>query len=282
MNQIDIAKEVNDQDYEYKFSVCTLVTRKSEYEEMLASFVDAGFNTTDCEYLYIDNSIENKKDAFSAFNHFIRVAKGKYTIICHQDILLNDANRDQLEKCIAELDELDSSWAVLGNAGGVCLGVRAICITDIGGHFKSKKLPLPVSSLDENFIVLKSDANLATSSDLSGFHLYGTDICQIAKILGYRSYVIDFNLYHKSKGNCDDSFYELKKVLIKKYKYALKSEYIQTTVTRMYVGGSCIKNFICNIGIIASLNKRIQQSLFHLKGPMVFHKRLDNKTKLNK
>ena len=119
---IDISKKVqNDEPYEYLFSICTLVTRKQEYEEMLESFLQKGFTTDCCEYMYIDNSNNCTFDAYEGLNIFLQKAKGKYIILCHQDIILHDNDKDYLLKLIKEVNDKDESWAVLGNAGGVNL-----------------------------------------------------------------------------------------------------------------------------------------------------------------
>jgi hypothetical protein len=64
MNTIlNIAKPISQAIYTYQFTICTLVTRKTEYEEMLQSFLAKGFDTQTCEYLYIDNSKQCTFDA---------------------------------------------------------------------------------------------------------------------------------------------------------------------------------------------------------------------------
>jgi hypothetical protein len=265
------AQECSKVQTQKRFSICTLVTRREEYAEMLESFVQAGFDEESCEYLYLDNSIANEWDAFRAYNHFLNIAKGKYVIICHQDILLQYDKREMLESCIQSLDERDPMWAIAGNAGGVCLGVRAICITDPKGHYESKDLPQPVQSLDENFILMKASANLAVSGDLSGFHLYGTDLCQVARFLGYRAYVIPFNLYHKSQGHCDESFFQLREKMKHKYQWRMKDRFIQTTVTRFCLSSHPIKQKVFSFSLFMSIRKRIHQLTFKIKGAKPFH-----------
>ena len=76
-----------EEEFKYLFSVCTLVSRLDEYDEMLASFIKAGFTEDFCQYLYIDNTQGNTFEAFGGINRFLREAGGKYLIICHQDIL---------------------------------------------------------------------------------------------------------------------------------------------------------------------------------------------------
>ena len=266
-----LAKECSDSAPSKIFSICTLVTRHQEYLEMVQSFIGAGFDLESCEFLYLDNSEKNEWDAFSAYNHFLNLANGKYVIICHQDILLNFDQRNILESCLHQLEAEDPQWAIAGNAGGVCLGVRAICITDPKGHCQSPKLPLPVQSLDENFILIKASANLAVSGDLKGFHLYGTDLCQVARFLGYRAYVIPFNLYHKSSGNCDENFFKLREEMKRKYQWRLKDRFIQTTVMRFFLSSHPLKQKVLSLTLVSSIFKRIHQLRFKLMGPRSFH-----------
>ncbi len=212
-----------------RYSICTLVSKPSEYSEMLESFVNAGFKPGLCEYLYCDNSKTNRLDAYAAYNAFLNSAQGDYIILCHQDILLNYDKLEKLEQCILELDSIDPNWALLGNAGGVKLAQSALRISHPGAQQNTGRFPIRVQSLDENFILVKRSANLCLSHDLKGFHLYGTDICLIAKILGLTAWVVDFHLYHKSEGRLDSHFFDSCYAMMLKYRSALHGDYIQTT-----------------------------------------------------
>lgn len=266
----NIAKKIQDADHAYEYSICTLVTRLDQYQTMLSSFIDAGFSQEKCEYLYIDNSKENLYDAYAAFNIFLQRAQGKYIIICHQDIELLYDKIDVLEKRICELEKIDPKWAVAGNAGGINLNYTSWRITH-GTPPLYKKIgncfPHKVETLDENFILVKNNANLAVSSDLKGFHFYGTDICLIAYTLGFTAYLIDFHLYHKSGGNKDESFFSMKMAFQKKYQRALKGHYINTmTKERFYISGSRFYNFIFNSYLIKKIIRKYFKLRFILKG----------------
>src|SRR6185437_1409186 len=165
-----------------------------------------------CEYLYIDNSTQNKYDAYAGLNKFLLEAKGKYVILCHQDILLNYDNIDVLEQRIKEIDNLDPNWAILANAGARNIKDIIFKITEDDLVTKqSGKTPARVKSVDENFMLVKRSANLALSANIKGFHLYGADICIIAGVLGYSAYVVEFNLLHKSRGVVDHRFKAIEK-----------------------------------------------------------------------
>lgn len=233
--------------FAFEFSVCTLVTDLNEYKEMRDSFTAGGFTADICEYLYIDNSSKNTFEAYAGLNRFLREAKGEYIILCHQDILLEKHSIDDLRTRISEMDKADPYWGVLGNAGSVNIKYRAVHLSQsFEQKSKEKYLPIRVQTLDENFIIVKSSANLALSVDLEGFHFYGADICLIADVLGYNCYVIDFKLLHKSEGNDDKKFYLLKRKLIRKYAKAFRSRFIGTTVTRFYISGSRLCSLIGN------------------------------------
>jgi hypothetical protein len=255
-----------------RYSICTLVTNMAEYTEMVRSFMQAGFDPSFCEFLYLDNSKANRFDAFRGYNHFLHRAQGEFVILCHQDILLYDDRLEDLERCMRELDRHDPNWAVFGNAGGgLVLGSRSLRITDPEGDHNSNDFPSEVSTLDENFIVVRRAANLSLSRDLSGYHLYGTDLCLVAKLRGYKAWVVDFNLFHKSRGNCDASFKELKKVLTRKYCAAYKGRYIETTCTRFYISGYRFQSLIFETGFVRSMIKRWNR--FKRKWGNTFHKR---------
>ncbi len=247
------------------FSICILVTNPDQFKEALSSFKKNGFVNPFCEYLYLDNVKENKYDAFEALNIFLSVSRGKYIIICHQDIeLLDDGYSDLLNR-ISEVEKIDENWGVLGNAGGINLSNLAIRISDPHGSDISRNGPFPVKvkSLDENLLIVKAAANLSVSKDMRGFHLYGTDLCVMADIQGYSSYVIDFHLQHKSAGNILDSdddlvnFYYVKQLLLDKYARAFSPRWIRTTCSKFFISGSSKLNKLGNSSLFLKLAKRL-------------------------
>jgi hypothetical protein len=225
----------------FAFSICTLVTKGSEYGEMVSSFHHAGFTNSDCEFLYVDNSEINIADAYTGINWFLSHAKGEYIIICHQDILLDKDNRTELNVHLRALDELDPNWAICGNAGAAGPNYIVYHISYPDDVFKSKgSFPLKVSALDENFLILKRSAMLSTSRDLRGFHLYATDLCLNADMKGYSAYAIAFNLTHKSYGNVDISFHQARQQIIRKYNRFFRNRWIQTPSTVFFLSGSML------------------------------------------
>lgn len=243
------------------YSICSLVNNSIEYQEMVKSFMSKGFAGPDVEYLYVDNSGGNKFDAYTAYNIFLRVARGKNIILCHQDVLLLDEGRQRLDELIAEIGKLDPNWGLLGNAGGECPGRLAIRISDPHGeNMQRGHFPARVLSLDENFIVVRASTNIGLSRDLSGFHFYGTDLSVIADILGYTAYVVDFHLRHKSAGKQDISFHLAWDQFLRKYQRALRPRYVATTCATLFLSGSKIAQHVLNrwtlLGVAIALGKR--------------------------
>ncbi|WP_379087224.1 hypothetical protein [Pedobacter sp. UC225_65] len=231
----------------FEFSICTLVTRRAEYNEMVQSFNDSGFTDNLCEYLFADNTDGNLFDAYEAFNVFLRQAKGKYIIVCHQDILINEDDISDLRNKLDELDAIDSNWAICSNSGAAGPNHIVYHISYPNKGLMSKgRFPLKVNAIDENFILVKNTALLKVSNDVNGFHLYGTDLCLQAELNGFSAYAIAFNLTHKSFGNRDEAFYRIKKELVKKYDSFFRSRWVQTNNTIFFLSGSQIKFFLRN------------------------------------
>ena len=216
------------------YTVATLVNDRAQYAAMCASFRAHGFDEACCEMI----AAFNPPSAYSALNELLSRAKGQYVIICHQDVRLIGDDRARLDQRLAELDALDSSWAVAGNAGGALPGKLAMRISDPHGEDRTMgTLPARVVSLDENFLVVKAASRVAFSRDLDGFHLYGADICLVADVLGYSAYVIDFHLRHLSPGRKDATFTKAEAAFRTKWSRALKPRWMQTTCTLLRIGG---------------------------------------------
>ncbi|KIM10088.1 MAG: hypothetical protein KU37_11955 [Sulfuricurvum sp. PC08-66] len=244
-------------EYPYLFSVCTLVTHHDEYAQMVESFERAGFSQAQTQFLSIDNSKGNIHDGYSGLNRFLGSAQGQYIIVCHQDIELRFDDRATLLARIEELERLDPHWAVAGNAGYGEFNTKLYCISDPWGeNQRHGALPARTKTLDENFVLVKNEANLALSHDLRGFHLYATDLCNVAHFLGWHAYVIDFHLYHKSGGSCNEDFRTSKRAFMDKYSRTLHSMSLRTPCAIMFITSSRVWNRIINNNLFYSLRKR--------------------------
>ncbi len=222
--------------YELEFSFCSLVSSADQYQNMIVSMRNAGFDDTFCEFLYVDNRAENTGDGFAGLNAALNQARGRYAILCHQDILAIDGPA-RLREVISQVSELDPNWAVLGNAG-VGGKDRYYYLTErntvVAG---TKRNPIArVNSLDENFMVVRQNTRVAFSNDLTGFHLYGTDLVAQAEMRGYSCYVVDFRVEHLGLGKIDDAFKESCNRFEEKYARAFKPKTVTTTCATVDIG----------------------------------------------
>ena len=257
---IEAKKLTLEKNYPLTFSICTFVTKLEEYENMKDSFLKNGFHKDDLEFLFFDNSEKkNNIDAFEGINYFLQNAIGKYIIICHQDIEIIDS-KEKLLNHINEIELLDKNWGLLSNAGGS--GPNKICYHVTyppGGLEERGKFPQKVYTADENFLLLKANANLCVSKDLSGFHFYGTDLCMICNLLGYSCWAISYNLLHKSRGTKDVTFWNCKKSFKKKYSNYFKSRWIQTTSSPLYLSGNYFDKIFIGSRFILKLKKTLSR-----------------------
>lgn len=238
LNKISIIKN-----RDLLFSICTIITSKSEYALMKQSFVDHGFSDN-IEFLVADNTNGNVFDAFTAINRFLQEAAGRFIIIVHQDVRCLDPI-DKLISSLNKLESVDPSWAVCGNAGARGYRNFFYYLNDNGRIDQSNNLPARVTSLDENLLIIKSECNLSVSADIKDFHFYGTDICIIADFLGYHCYVIEFMVHHLSSGNIKKML-ELQPAFIEHYGHKLRSRFIHTSCTKFYLSNSVFKNKLYN------------------------------------
>lgn len=221
-----------------RYSICTLVTDPVQYDQLRASFRAGGFDAPSTEYLFIDNSHGQQACAYSGGNELLAAARGRYVILCHQDVRLIRDGRRALDGCLADLERRDPTWAVAGNAGGVRPGALAIRISDPHGADQRRGvLPCRVASLDENFLIVRRDARIGFSRDLTGFHFYGADLCLAADIMGHNCYVIDFHLQHLSPGRKRVDFYACEAAFCAKWGRALRARWMQTTCSLVRVSG---------------------------------------------
>ena len=247
------------------FSICTLVTDTIQYQQMVASFQEHGFDGPDCEYLFLDNSATNRYDAFSGINFLLRAAKGRFIIVCHQDILLFD-DKDTLLRALDNLSKLDSAWGVLGNAGFTTNHELAIRITDPYGQDKKQgDLPVEVTGLDENFLLINAECRLSLSNKVTGFHLYGIDIYLVANMLGYTAYVIDFHVHHLGGRSVSTRNQTIRTELAASrfrlantYTKKMKSRWVGNTSAQFFLTGSPFLNHVVNSKIAKKVLKRLK------------------------
>lgn len=162
-------------------------------------------------------------------------AVGKIIIFCHQDILLAFDDRAALELRLAELPQ---DWGVCGVAGATENGNHVVRTSDrFGDDQKSGSFRTHVTSLDECFLVVRSQTGTRFSINISGFHLYGTDVCLITEMLGWRAYAIDFHLRHLGEGSVRQDYFDALNSFRQKWSKQLRDRNFRTTAKSIYVSG---------------------------------------------
>lgn len=217
------------------FSICTLVSDPRQHAAMRASFEAGGFTPDHAEFLHLDNSGGNRWCAYAGLARLLDQARGDHVVLCHQDVRLLDHGAADLGRRLAELTAAAPGWALAGNAGATPAGRLALRISDPHGDDQAHgPFPARVASLDENFMVLRRSAGLRPSATLSGFHLYGTDLCLQARHAGRSAWVVDFHLRHLSAGRVDRAFLDQQAAFERQWGRRLgRTERIRTTCTTL-------------------------------------------------
>ena len=177
---------------EMPFEVHTFVNDNALYARMRASFIEAGFDPDAFVRLTDDDD-----DPYTTITRIGRESTARNPILCHQDVFADQgAGARELLACVRELDVRDPRWVVAGNAGVMRSGRLIRRLVDGHGGSTGEHLPLPVVTLDEDFLVFNPRNAPHCSAELREFHLYGADVCLHALASGGSAYVIDFPVTH--------------------------------------------------------------------------------------
>jgi hypothetical protein len=144
-----------------------------------------------------------QKSASVAYNQGLASAKTEYVAFVHQDVYLPGPWLGNVAQAVAQLADLDPNWAVLGIYGVRSDGQHVGSVWCSGlkrrlGDYLSR--PTSVESVDELAFVVRRDSDCHFDEGLPGFHLYGTDIIQIARSHSKRSYVAYNPVVHNTTG----------------------------------------------------------------------------------
>lgn len=156
-----------------------------------------------------------ERDAASAaiaYNRALQATTAPVVVFAHHDVYLPQGWESLLA---ARLAELPPDWAVFGSFGvgldGAHIGpVWSSSLGMIVGRVPMT--PVAVQSYDEMLLVLRRDAGLRFDEALPGWHMYGTDIAQTARLAGRGAYAgalptIHNDRYHEALGRDFDEAY---------------------------------------------------------------------------
>jgi hypothetical protein len=193
------------------------------------------------EYLLIDNS-QRGIDCYAAIREFTAKARGEFIIISHDDVSFEGLSFEGLIRGIEEALNEDPGSAVFGVAGCTegCRDVghfRDATTEHHWGEGKGEK----IVSLDEMFLVIRNGQGIGVSEGLSGFHLYGTDLCLNAAASGKTCRLIDFPVIHHSEGKIDERFFQAKDAFEEHLRKIGEVGVIKTTCTYLCGGNDLQK-----------------------------------------
>ncbi len=220
------------------FHIGTVTNDLEQYQEMRASFLEAGFDDANSRFMVFDNSQENRNEPYSAINQALQATHEPYLIFCHQDIRFDQGEGcERLKTLLEDLDRRHPKWAVAGNAGFDRKFKPHVRISYPGNRdTKIGNFPQEVISLDENFLVIKSGTQVYCSEELHGFHLYATDLCLSALKKNRQAYVIDFHLTHLSSGNARTrSFVECREQFLARWRREWNAFLVVTPSTKLFL-----------------------------------------------
>lgn len=139
----------------------------------------------------------------AAYNAGIDATTAPVIVFTHQDVYLPEGWLARLATAIRAVEAHDPHWGVIGLIGTTQDGPVAgrIWSSGLGREVPGKAsaaLPVPAQSLDELVLVLRRASGLRFDPDLPHFHLYGTDIVQIALQAGQGAWIVDAPVIHNS------------------------------------------------------------------------------------
>jgi hypothetical protein len=243
------------------FEIYTFVTDDSLYDRMRQSFIDSGFDSGGFVRL-----ADSSDDPYTAITRIGREAPVRYPILCHQDVLAGPAaGALDLIASLEELNAIDPYWVVAGTVGVMRSGRVLMRFAD---GSTGETLPLPVATLDENFLVLNARNSPRCSRGLAGFHLYGSDVCLNALLSGGSAYVIDFPVTHLSRGHPDSTAYDTaKQRFVETWSRICLFCYVPTSIETLFVSRSrLLRRVFCSPRAMTSVEDcRKMQPSSHLR-----------------
>ncbi len=202
------------------------------------------------ERIFLDNKNGKFSSAAKALNYGIDHSTGEVLVFLHQDIEFLDS---YVLKNIYDF-VIDNKDKIVGAAGvksketdKTSQVFSAMCEGEGKSRYTTLNVPTRAFVLDECLIACHRDCFKKIRFDeelCDGWHLYGADLClQAINFAGFSVYVLPMNIYHKSHGNADKSYFKTQNKLAKKY----RNYYKIINTTNSYVFTNSIKRLLQNL-----------------------------------
>lgn len=203
-------------------ALITVYNKKSLVDEMIMSAQNQ--KNVDIEYIMTDNTNKKFPSAAKALNYGFYNSSAEVIVFLHQDIeFLSDNVLEYIYNyAMAHRD------VVFGAAGvqdkSLVKNVKILSGMKEGeqGRYDTLTTPQRVLTLDECLIACHRDCLKIIRFDeelCDGWHLYGADLClQAQDFAGLKVEAVPLDVWHKSSGNADESYFRTQNKLAKKYR----------------------------------------------------------------
>lgn len=231
-------------------SIISVVNKEEVLKKGLQKSLDEQ-NSSDYEFIKIDNTKGQYSKMKDALDYGISQATGDWIYIIHPDIYF--LNKNELQRIIHQIEEIsliDSDIEIFGVAG-VIPGEQWKGISTIvhgegkkGGNkesFEEKKYQY-VQTVDACCFMIrkKTIEEYGFWDELNGYHLYVEELCLRLREKGKKIAVIPTNIWHFSAGaSLDYTYYRETKKVVKRYDHL---DYINTTSFQWKITrGLCVR-----------------------------------------
>ncbi len=228
-----------------RISIICVYNNKIKLNEMIESVKEQ--ESVEVEFVLLDNTNNKFTSAAQALNFGVRQASCELYVFIHQDVVFLDT-KQLLNIYNFAINNRNTIFGSAGVQQGRNDGILSNMYEgDQRYHYNTLKSPEKCFTLDECIIACYKDCLNSISFDeivCDGWHLYGADLCLQANLVKSLSVmVIPMNIWHKSHGNADKSYYITQTKLAKKYigKYSI------INTTNGYIYTNFIKRIILGI-----------------------------------
>jgi len=237
------------------FTVHTFVNDESQYRAMCDSYASAGFHGG----TFVRRS-DDGDEPYQAITRLGQSPDAQYPILCHQDTRLDrGAGAAELWRLLTDLSESDPAWVVAGAAGVTSTGDIIRRFVNPSGPLDTAPSASRVLTLDECFLVFNARNTPQCSSRLSGFHLYGTDVCLQAARHGGTAYGRYCPITHLSGGTVAVTYREAEARLRDEWRMTYVFRYVVSTISAVFISRSRILTRIFSSRIaMACVRLRVQ------------------------
>jgi len=174
--------------------------------------------------------------AGAAYNPALAECTSDIVIFVHQDVYVPAGWIASVRRSVAYLAQVDPTWAVLGLYGITKARHLVGQVWSSGLNMmlgRSFDHPVLVDSVDELLLIVRRAAGLEFDRHLPGFHLYATDLVQIALNQGKGAYVICAPVVHNSRPvpYLDGSYFRSHSYLMTKWRDRLPIQNCTLTIS---------------------------------------------------